>query len=202
MSTKTNQTEVQQEVEQVAEQTTEQNAAEQVAQKTFKSICKSLLENDSTKVQSVIRNINITEKDNYTMVSFTLGNKVDAFVSEDEGVTYKRGVSNIIYTSLYAVVATLKEDEELSWMANVILTKPTLLNLIFNGAKITFIQQFIGSGEEYVNPFTNQTNPEPTAFDHDVIINHVIGFKPSAMGQKMADKLADKMMSMAFEVEI
>ena len=192
-----NQTEVQQEVEQVAEQTTEQ-----VAQKTFKAICKSLIDNDSTKVQSVIRNINVTEKDNYTMVSFTLGNKVDAFVSEDEGATYKRGMSNIIYTSLYAVVGTLKEDEELSWMANIILAKPALLNLIFNGAKITFIQQLIGSGEEYVNPFTNQINPEATVFDHDVIINHVIGFKPSAMGQKMADKLAEKMMSMAFETEL
>lgn len=197
MTQKTNQTEVQQEVEQVAEQ-----ATEQITQKTFKAICKSLIDNDSTKVQSVIRNINVTEKDNYTMVSFTLGNKVDAFVSEDEGATYKRGMSNIIYTSLYAVVGTLKEDEELSWMANIILAKPALLNLIFNGAKITFIQQLVGSGEEYTNPFTNQTNPEATVFDHDVIINHVIGFKPSAMGQKMADKLADKMMSMAFETEL
>ena len=190
------QVEVQQEVEQTVEQQEIQDQVE--GNKTFKGIVKELIANGANKVTSVIKNVNITEKDSYTMVSFTLQNKVKGFVSEDGGITYESGMTNIIYTSLYAIVGTMKEDENLSWMANFVMSNPSILNLVLNGAKITFLQQEVVAGEEYINPFTTQRDPEPSYFDHDVIINHVTGFELGNMGRKMADKLADKIMENMF----
>ena len=179
--------------EQVAEQLDEANAP-----KNFKSIVRSIIANGATKCTNVVKNVNITEKDNYTMVSFTLQNRVKGFISNDGGITYESGLTNVIYTSLYAIVGTMKEDEELSWMANFVMSNPSILNLVLNGSKITFLQQEIAMGEEYINPFSTQVDPEPNYFDHDVIINHVIGFELGNMGKKMADKLADKIMENMF----
>lgn len=184
-------------VEQIDEQV-EQVLEEVNAPKNFKSIVRSIIANGATKCTNVVKNVNITEKDNYTMVSFTLQNRVKGFVSNDGGITYESGLTNVIYTSLYAIVGTMKEDENLSWMANFVMQNPSILNLVLNGSKITFLQQEIAMGEEYINPFSTQQDPEPNYFDHDVIINHVIGFELGNMGRKMADKFADKIMESMF----
>lgn len=192
--------------EQIVPQAVEEQIDEQVEQildeanapKNFKSIVRSIIANGANKCTNVVKNVNITEKDNYTMVSFTLQNRVKGFVSNDGGITYESGLTNVIYTSLYAIVGTMKEDENLSWMANFVMSNPSILNLVLNGSKITFLQQEIAMGEEYINPFSTQQDPEPNYFDHDVIINHVIGFELGNMGKKMADKLADKIMENMF----
>lgn len=140
-----------------------------------------------------VKNVNFTEKDNYTMISFTLATPVRGFVSDDGGVTFKDGMTNTIYTSLFAITGAMKEDEELSWMANSILNAPQALNLILNGSTIDILQQSVAAGEEYRNPFSSNQNAEAQVYDHDVIINNITAFTLGKIGQKMADKIADKL---------
>lgn len=161
----------------------------------YKNIIKKLVASGCKRINSVrIKNVNFTDKDSYTMVSFTIATPIRGFISDDNGDTYKEGMTNTIFTSLYAIAGALKEDEELGWMANALLENPQALNLILNGATVDIIQQEISAGEEFTNPFSTRNDVDPQVYDHDLIINHIIGFKLGKTGLRMADRLADKLM--------
>lgn len=167
----------------------------QVINVSYQNIIKKLIASGCKRLNSVrIKNVNFTEKDNYTMISFTLGNAIRGFVSKDGGITYEEGQTNTVFTSLYAIVGALKEDEELGWMGNALLENPQALNLIFNGSTVDILQQEVSAGEEFRNPFSTREDVEPQVYDHNLIINHILGFKLGKVGMKMADRLADKLM--------
>ena len=162
---------------------------------TFQTAIKSLIANGAKKVNNLkIKNVNYSEKDNYTMVSFTLTTPIRGYVSNDNGNTFEEGMTNTLFTSLYAIVGAMKEDEELAWMGNVLLEQPKVLNLILNGSSIDIIQQDIPTGIEFTNPFSTRSDSSSQVYDHDIIVNHLIKFKLGKTGEKMADKLADKLM--------
>lgn len=162
---------------------------------SYQNIIKKLIASGCKRINSVrIKNVNFTEKDNYIMISFTLVTAIRGFVSKDGGVTYEEGQTNTVFTSLYAIVGALKEDEELGWMANALLENPQALNLIFNGSTVDILQQEVSAGEEFRNPFSTREDVEPQVYDHNLIINHILGFKLGKVGMKMADRLADKLM--------
>lgn len=162
---------------------------------SYQNTIKRLIASGCKKIANVrIKNVNYTEKDTYTMVSFSIANPIDGFVSNDNGATYEKGKTDIIFTSLYAIVGAIKEDENLAWMSNALLKNPQALNLIFNGSNVDILQQEVSAGEKYINPFSTKRDPDVQVFDHDVIVNYIIGFKLGKVGEKMADKLADKLM--------
>ena len=84
--------------------------------------------------------------------------------------------------------------EELSWMGNALVENPQVLNLILNGSTVDIIQQEISAGTEFTNPFSTRSDADVQVYDHDIILNHCIKFKLGKTGEKMADKLADKLM--------
>lgn len=161
----------------------------------YQNVIKKMIAGGAKRINSVrIKNVNFTEKDNYTMISLTLAQPIKGFVSNDGGASYEEGVTQTMFTSLFAIAGALKEDEDLGWMANTLLEKPEAINLILNGAQVDILQQEIGAGEEYSNPFSTRTDVEAQVYDHDVIINNIVGFKLGKVGLKMADKLADKLL--------
>lgn len=193
MEKNVNSKEINEQVNGVPEDEVQNN--EQVNGVNYKNTIKKLVANGCKRINSVrIKNVNFTEKDDYTMISFTLDSNIVGYVSNDDGITYHKGETNILFTSLFAITGAFKEDEELSWMANYLLKNPNIINLVLNGATVDILQQEISAGEEFVNPFTTKRDPEPRVYDHDIIINHVINFKLGKIGWKMADKLADKLL--------
>lgn len=192
MSTTTKTAEVAQDAVTVAQQQSNDVASNGAG---YQNTIKRLIAAGAKRISSVrIKNVNNTEKDNYTMISFTLASPIKGFVPVDGGASYQEGVTQTMFTSLFAITGALKENEDLGWMANTLLEKPEALNLILNGATVDILQQEIKAGEEYKNPFSTQENVEPMVYDHDVIINNVIGFNLGKVGLKMADKLADKLL--------
>lgn len=184
-------------MEKNAVQGVEQAAAVQpeVNQSNYQEAIKTLLASGAKRINGLkIKNVNFTEKENYDMVSFTLTSKIRGFVSDDNGNTYKEGMTNTVFTSMYAIVGAMKEDEELSWMANYLLEHPKALPVIFNGATIDIIQKDVKEGEEYRNVFSTKDNVDSVTFDHNVIINNVIKFKLGKAGQIGASRLMDKML--------
>lgn len=172
-----------------------ENASNEMVNVSYQNCIKKLIAAGCKRINSVrIKNVNFTEKDNYTMISFTLSTPIRGFVSNDNGVTYQEGMTNILFTSLYAIVGAVKEDDELGWMANALLDNPQALNLIFNGSNIDILQQEIVAGEQFTNPFSTRNDAIVQVYDHDVIINHIIGFKLGKTGEKMAARFADKLM--------
>lgn len=183
-------------VETAEEQIVEQinNDIQNASPETYKEIIKQMIGSGCKRINSIrIKNVNITEKDNYTMISFTLASPIRGYIMGESG-NYELGMTNTIFTSLFAITGAMKEDEDLGWMANTLLQNPNALNLILNGATVDIIQQEVHTGEEYANPFTTKKDVDPAVYDHDLIINHIIGFKLSKIGQKMADRLAEKLM--------
>jgi len=161
----------------------------------YENVIKGILANGGKRINGIrVKNVNVTEKDNYVMVSFTLGSEIRGFISDDNGATFKEGKTVTLFTSLYAIAGAMKEDEDLSWMANALLQHPEALNLILNGATIDIVQQDVSQGVEYRNPFTTQQEVEGNVYDHDVIINNVVKFKLGNTGLRFADKLADKLL--------
>lgn len=162
---------------------------------SYQNTIKRLIASGCKKITNIrIKNVNYTKKDTYTMVSFSIANPIDGFVSNDSGATYERGKTDIIFTTSYAIVGAIKEDENLAWMSKALQDNPNILNLIFTGANVDIIQQEVSAGEEYINPFSTKKDKDIEVFAHDVIINYVIGFKLSKVGERMADKLANKLM--------
>lgn len=162
---------------------------------TYHNIIKKLMASGAKRINSVqIKNVNATDKDNYTMVSFTLTTKVPGPVRDEATDSWSMGLTNTIYTSLYAIVGAIKEDENLSWLGSALLERPAALGLIFAGAKIDILQQEFAQGEEIVNPFSTRDDAEARVYDHDTIINNIIGFNLGTTGARMADKLADKLL--------
>lgn len=175
-----------------AEEVRDVNVVETTSVNSYANICKQLIAGGCKRINGVkIKNLNVTEKEDYVMVSLTLNNTIRGFISEDGGVTYKEGETKVLFTSLYAIVGALKENEDLAWMANALIQHPNALNLVLNGATIDIIQQDVPAGVVYHNPFSSTSNE--TSFDHDIIINYVVSITLGKTGERMADKLADKM---------
>lgn len=184
-------------VEQEVPQAAVQNEVVETSngEKTIKDIIKELMARGCKRVNDVtVKNVVVEEFDNYVRATLVTREALDAYVSDDNGVTYHKGKSNNLFSSTFAIAGAMKEDEELSWMANSIIEHPNVLNLILNGSKIDIIIEEVPKGAEYINPFTTKSNPEPTTFDNDTIVKYVVGIKLGKSGQRMADKLADKLM--------
>lgn len=162
------------------------------ASKSYDEIKKELIKNHGRPLKRVIKNVNYEILDTYTRVSFTLRENVKGYRANEDG-DFILGGTNIIFSSVYAIAAMLKEDDELAWLGNEIISNPKLLNLLCSSATIEIIQQKVEEGEEYVNPFAS--NPEPVSFDHDTIINHIVGITLSKVGEKVLEKYMDKVMS-------
>lgn len=175
-------------VEQTINETEETLEFENI--KPFKDVVKELIKAHGRPIKRIIKNVNHEVLDTYTRVSFTLREPVKAYQYKDDEFVLTG--SNVIFTSIYAIAGMLKEDDDLAFLANDVITNPKLLNLLAVTGQAEIIQQEVKEGEEYVNPFAS--NPEPTTFDHDVIINHIISLKPGKVGLKFVDRYMDKMM--------
>lgn len=178
----------------VENQSTVEAQTETVTAQGYQNVIKKLIAEGCKRVNSVrIKNVNFTEKDNYTMIGLTLATPIRGYESKGDGM-WEEGHTSTLFTSLYAIAGALKEDEELGWMANALLEHPQALNLILNGATIDLVQQDVEAGKEVRNPFSTRTDGEAKSYDHNIIVNHVIGFKLGKTGFKMSEKLADKML--------
>lgn len=186
-------------MEQPVVQGVEQAGAVQPEVRTsdYDAIIKGIIAAGGKKLPGIrVKNANFTEKDNYTMVSFTLANKVRGYVRDEETGVYKEGMTNVIFTSLFAICGALKEDDEKAWIANHLLNHPTALPLLFTGSTIDIVQTEVAAGVTYRNPFSTRDNVEGVSYDHETIINNVIKVRFGKVGEIAASCLMDKMLDL------
>lgn len=159
-----------------------------------KEIIAQLIKDGAKKVSDcVVRNVTVTTLDEYTRLGLTLNQEVNGFVAQEDG-TYAEGKTKIIFASTYAISSLLKDNDDAAFAANYLILHPNAFSLVLSRAKIDILQERVEKDVEYKNPFAE--NPEVTTFDHDVIINHIIGIKFSEFGIKSLDRLAEKMLEM------
>ena len=155
---------------------------------TYKQIINKLISGGAKKFNNLkIKNVNILDNDTYVRVSITVVPNVPAYIAGE------LTESNVIFTSLFALTAVLKNNEDYAWMANTLLERPNILPLILCGGTINILQREYEAGEEVPNPWSTRET-EPRVYDHNVIVNDVIDITLGKAGTKMADKLADKIL--------
>ena len=138
-----------------------------------------------------VKNVTVTPMNEYVRLGLTLDKEVDGYKAEEDG-TYTPSKVKVICISAFTIAALLKEDDDAAFAANHLLKHPDALAMIMSRAQINILQQSVKAGEEYKNPFSD--NADVTAFDHDVIINHITNIKLSDFGMKRLDRLADMML--------
>lgn len=155
-------------------------------------IIAQLIKKGAKEVKNVtVKNVTVTPMNEYVRLGLTLDKEVDGYKVEDDG-TYTPSKVKVIFVSAFTIAALLKEDDNAAFAANHLLKHPDALAMIMSRAQINILQQPVKAGEEYKNPFND--NADTTAFDHDVIINHITEIKLSDFGMKRLDKLADMML--------
>lgn len=130
-----------------------------------------------------VKNVTVTDKSDYTMVSFTVVPPIDGYVQDELTGQYKKGLVNVIYSSSYAISGCIKENENLSWITKIITKDPEAINDFFNGGTIDILQLEVKEGEEFINPFSSKQ--ESTPVKHDTIITIVINITLSENGKEM-----------------
>lgn len=186
------------------QETVETPEVNETTESSVRDIIRNLIADGATRINKLrIKNVNYDpdyEDKDYIRVSLTLDRKVPGFVpvmDNNGNITgYEYGLTNVIYTSTFALAAVLKENEEFSWLGNHIVAKPKALTLLFNGATIDILQRQIAKGTPVVNPFSTQTNKEWPVYDHDMVTNDVISIALGKTGEKMAMTLASSILMM------
>ena len=77
----------------------------------------------------------------------------------------------------------MKDSAKLAIFATDVVDTPQVANMLFAGAKIDVVMQFVAAGEEYVNLFAS--NPEPVVFERDKMIHHIVALNLGEVGQDM-----------------
>lgn len=141
-----------------------------------------------------VRNVTVdTNEDGYSFVNFATNRPIKSNVVKDD--VWQVGEIKVVRVSIFAVAAVLKEDEVTAILANDIVRQPKIAEKLLSGATITVLQRIVGAGEEYVNPFTTNTDVAPVVYDHQWFANYTTHIELGAFGKKVIDNLANAMVA-------
>lgn len=158
-----------------------------------KEVIAQLLKNGSKMVKDLqVKNVTVAPQENYVRLGLTLNNPVEGMVTKDNGVTYEKGETKVIFVSLFSITSLLKDNDDAAFAANHLTQHPEAMNVILSRAKIDIIQEPVIAGQEYKNPWSD--NAEAIVFDHDTIINHVIELTLSDFAIRKLDCLANALL--------
>lgn len=156
-------------------------------------IIAELLRNGGKSVKDLkVRNVTVTRCENYVRLGITLNKPVVGMITQDNGVTYEEGETNVIFVSLYSITSLLKEDDNAAFAANHLVEHPDSMSIILSRATLNIIQETVEAGTEYKNPWS--INAEATVFDHKTIITHVTDVVLSDFAIRKLDRLADSLL--------
>lgn len=160
--------------------------------KEMKQVISELRKNGAELVTNVIvKNVNVKDMDVYTRVSLTLNKNVKQYVVNDDG-DYELGENNVIFVSTYSIGALLANDEDIAFAKNTLMKAPDLLTMVLSYAKIDILLEPVTEGTKYINPFSDKASIE---VEHNSIYCHIVGIELGKKGQKIIEKLEDKMTS-------
>ncbi len=135
-----------------------------------------------------VRNVVAKEFDTHALLTFVVKEYVVGDVRSAEEDAFGQpiislGKTHNVQTSSYAVAGVMKDSPKMAIFASDVVNNPNVANMLFAGAKIDVVMQFVAAGEEYVNPFAS--NAEPTTFERDKMIHHVVRLELGEVGHDM-----------------
>lgn len=159
--------------------------------KSREDIIKELLASGKAKRLNglTVKNVVATQFDTHALLTFVVkesvigdtrdANEVDAFGQP----VVKLGKTHNVQTSSYAVAGVMKDNPKLAIFATDVVDTPQIANMLFAGAKIDVVMQYIPANTEYSNPFAS--NAEAVTFDRDKMIHHIVSLSLGEVGQDL-----------------
>lgn len=176
-------------------------------EKSTDNIIKELLADKNCKrVNNLhVRNVVATAYETYTMLTFIIKEYVFGDIKDNNNLdafgmpSVKIGRSHNVITSSYAVSAVMKNSAKSAIFAGEVADMTTILadgqesaaitgranivNNLYVGGTIDVIMQYVPANTDYINPFS--ASQEPTRFDADKVICHIVRLSFGEVGQDM-----------------
>lgn len=136
-----------------------------------------------------VRNVVENVRENHAFLTFVVKENVVGDVRDTSDLDefgqpkIKLGRTHNVITSSYAVAGVMKDTPKMAIFAPQLVADPSVANKLFAGCKIDVLLQFVAANTEYTNPFAS--NPEPTTFDRDHVIHHIVGLSLGEVGEDM-----------------
>lgn len=158
--------------------------------KTKDDIIKELLaDKNCKKVTLHVKNVTSTVLETHAFLTFVVKEFVIGDVRDDSHVNafgeaeITLGKTHNVQVSSFALSSTMKENAKTAIYANDVVERPSLANDLFAGGIIDVIMQFVPANTDYINPFAS--NPEPTRFERDKVLHHIIRAEVGEVGRDM-----------------
>ena len=135
-----------------------------------------------------VRNVVAKEFDTHALLTFVIKEYVIGDTRTEEVDAFGQpiislGKTHNVQTSSYAVAGVMKDSPKMAIFAADVVSNPNIANMLFAGAKVDVIMQFVAAGETYVNPFAS--NAEPATFERDKMIHHIVRLELGEVGHDM-----------------
>jgi hypothetical protein len=164
------------------------NDADSQQTKSRNDIIREMIADGWTRKRNIrVRNV-ITKPisdeygDTYYRVVFNTRETFPCHITDEDSGERTLSTGNNVFTSLYQVIGTMRDDEQLGCIANRVLENPKVLETFIQGGEIDVLYKNFEEGDEYTNPFSSNDS-EPTVFDKDMVVFVIVGIKPGLNGQ-------------------
>lgn len=154
---------------------------------TQNEVITELSKNGAKSEQVVVKNLKVKTFEKYTRCRVTVDHEVDGYVSEDNGVTYKLGKTNVVFISLFNLVNALR-DTEYDVVIDHICDHPQSMVVLLKDAKVTLVQQNVKAGDT--------PDGVDAPLEHDAIYWHCKSIEFSDAAKLRLDKIVDKMLGL------
>lgn len=157
-----------------------------------KKVIQALLKAGAKRINDLkVRNVTISREESYTRIGLSTDTEIDGFLSDENGV-YTPGKTTLVFVSSYSIASQFKDNDDTAFAANHIVEHPEALQVLLSRATFDVIQEKVKAGDSWKNPWSD--SGDERTYDHDTIINHVVNIRLSAMGNKMLEALAIKLL--------
>ena len=179
---------------------TESAVTEQNVASSYDEKLKALLSDKDNRVYRNIRIRNITKREktgDWENITLVLDGMIPGYIRQDDG-TWKKGMTNNLYTTSYAIAGILKENDEVAAVANKISEHPEMIPLVLNGAVISVVQTDVAKDEAYTFPFSTRDRKEKYTRDHDWIANNIFNVNLGKAGKNFMKEAVGFMVARIF----
>lgn len=159
--------------------------------KDVKKVVSTLLRKGAVRVDNIVVKSAYVSEDG-TWVVLTLNQNIPMYVQkvdDDGAVTFEKGEGNRLFVSTISVNAVLGNNPMVASLRSLIMSNDENIKDLFSYATIDVVAESVAEGDDYVNPFSDNT--EGRTVEHDSIYHHLISIEVGDNGEELIDTLRD-----------
>jgi hypothetical protein len=151
-----------------------------------KEAIKSLANQGFTLKSLTVKSVSLSKKDTWTSAAISVAEDVTMYRFDEYGDVTLSNKGHVIFTSMFALIAALKEIPEVNLLGKKLEDEEEVLSLLLTGATIKVYQKVVLAGEPFVNPF-KEIDAE-FINDHDWVCSMVTSVELGDLGAELLNE--------------